>query len=111
VAVAAYLLGITLATLLACSDSFELVIAALVALVVIVVAAGYRIGRWWALLLALGTLLGALVSDVFWQLEWEPYDRAGEDEPLPATISAILVYAPAAAALLAAGVGARKLSR
>jgi hypothetical protein len=80
-----------------------------VAAVILLVGAGYAVGAWRALLLAVAVFAGLLASDVLWQLDWAPYDRAGEREPLPATFVAVF-YVPVALLLIAAGVGVRKLT-
>jgi hypothetical protein len=105
----AWFVAIALATLLLASDVGALVMTGVVAAVILLVAAGYAIGAWRALLLALAVFAGLLASDVLWQLDWAPYDRADEREPLPATFG-IVFYVPIAPLLIAAGVGLRRLT-
>jgi hypothetical protein len=101
--------AIALATLLLACDVDAVSLAGLVAGVVLLLAAGYTIGGWRALLLSLAVIVGLLASDVLWELDWAPYDRADLREPLPATFSAVF-YVPVAMVLIALGVAGRRLT-
>ena len=105
-----FVLPIALAALLYNCDFLPLAIAAQVALIVLLVAAGFAIARWRALWLAFAVLPGTIAADVFLIVEWAPFDHEDAYEPLPITPFAILAL-PIFAVLIALGVRAGKLRR
>jgi hypothetical protein len=60
----------------------------------------------WATIL----VASALVADVLWQLDWEPFNRADVYEPLPVT-PFVMIALPIPMAVVAVGVGVGALWR
>jgi hypothetical protein len=67
---------------------------------------GHLRAVWWAVLL----FASALVADILWWLDWDPFDRSDDYEPI-AQFPFVLIGLPLPMVLIAAGVGARRLWR
>jgi hypothetical protein len=87
-------------------DSQTLATTAFGATVVLLLVVGFVEGHlravWWAALL----LASALAADILWWLDWDPFDRSDDGEPI-AQFPFVLIGLPIPMALIAAGVGAR----
>lgn len=92
------------------ADEQTLAMTAFAATIVLLFVVGFVEGRlravWWAVLL----LASALTADIFWWLNWNPFDRSDDWEPI-AQFPFVLIGLPIPMALIAAGVGARWLWR
>jgi hypothetical protein len=80
--------------------------ATIVLLLVVGFVEGHLRAVWWAALL----LASALAADILWWLDWDPFDRSDDYEPI-AQFPYVLIGLPIPMALIAAGVGARWLWR
>jgi hypothetical protein len=80
--------------------------ATIVLLLVVGFVEGHLRAVWWAALL----LASALAADILWWLDWDPFDRSDDYEPI-AQFPFVLIGLPIPMALIAAGVGARWLWR
>jgi hypothetical protein len=91
-------------------DNQTLATIAFGATVVLLLVVGFVEGHvravWWAALL----LASALAADILWWLDWDPFDRSDDGEPI-AQFPFVLIGLPIPMALIAAGVGARRLWR
>jgi hypothetical protein len=103
-------LALLVGAVLAFCDPDGLATVGVLTVLAALVAIGALDRRFRAVLWAFLVVLGALISDVFWQLGWAPFDRADQHEPLPVTF-AVLLAIPAPMLLIAAGVGLGRLAR
>ena len=105
-----HVVGLFVCGVLVFADEQTLAAIAIGATVVLLFAIGYVEGHfravWWAAVL----LMSAIAADVLWQLDWDPFDRAGEYEPT-AQAPFVLIGLPLPMAVVAAGVAARWLWR
>jgi hypothetical protein len=92
------------------ADARALAIAAGGATILLLVATGLMEGNlravWWAAVL----VLSAVTADILWQLDWAPFDRSDQYEPI-AQFPFVLIGVPLLMGLIAAGVAARWLWR
>ena len=77
---------------------------------IVVIAIGIAEGHLRAVGWAIVFLASALAADVLWMLEFPPFDRDAEYEPLPQS-PFILISLPIPIALIAIGVGIRWIWR
>jgi hypothetical protein len=104
-----------IAALFACGllmfvDESSVAVAAFFATVALLLATGFTEGHIRALWWAAAFLASAIVADVLWQLDFAPFDRDDQREPLPASLF-VLIGLPVPMAIIALGVGARWLWR
>ena len=71
---------------------------------------GFVEGRLRAVVWAAVLVASAFLADVLWQLDWEPFNRSEDYEPLPQT-PFVLIALPVPMAAIAIGVGAAALRR
>jgi hypothetical protein len=92
------------------ADAQTLATAALVATILLLFATGFVDGDlravWWAAV----PVMSALTADVLWQLDWDPFDRSDDYEPI-AQFPFVLVGLPLLTAIIGAGVAVRWLWR
>jgi hypothetical protein len=92
------------------ADAQTLATAALGATILLLFATGFAEGNlravWWAAVL----VVSALTADILWQLDWDPFDRSDEYEPI-AQFPFVLIGLPLLMALIAVGVAVRWLWR
>jgi hypothetical protein len=92
------------------ADAQTLATAALGATILLLLATGFVEGNlravWWAAVL----VMSALTADVLWQLDWDPFDRSDDYEPI-AQFPFVLIGLPLLMAVIAAGVAVRWLWR
>jgi hypothetical protein len=92
------------------ADAQTLAIAALGATILLVLATGFVEGNlravWWAAVL----VMSALTADILWLLDWDPFDRSDDYEPI-AQFPFVLIGLPLLMAAIAAGVAVRWLWR
>jgi hypothetical protein len=92
------------------ADDEALSVTGVGATAVLLFATGYIEGRlravWWAWVL----VLSAFTGDALWQLDWGPFDRSDQYEPI-GQFPFVVIGLPLLMALIAAGVAARRLSR
>jgi hypothetical protein len=102
--------GLFVCGVLVFADAQTLATAALGATILLLVAMGFVEGNlravWWAAVL----VASALTADVLWQLDWDPFDRSDDYEPI-AQFPFVLIGLPLLMALIAAGVAVRWLWR
>ncbi len=90
------------------ADASALSIPAFAATIVLLLALGFRHGHLRAVGGAWVVLASAVVADVLWQLNWEPFNRSGEYEAI-AQSPFVLIGLPVPMAIVAVGVAARAL--
>jgi hypothetical protein len=92
------------------ADAQTLAIAAFGATILLLVATGFLEGSvravWWAAV----PVISALAADILWQLDWAPFDRSDQYEPI-AQFPFVLIGVPLLMGLIAAGVAVRWLWR
>ena len=92
------------------ADAQTLATAALGATILLLFATGFVEGNLRAVWRAAVLLMSALTADLLWQLDWDPFDRSDEYEPI-AQFPFVLLGVPLLMALIAVGVAARWLWR
>jgi hypothetical protein len=102
-------------TLFACgvlifADERAVGVPAFFATVALLFATGFVQGHVRAVLWAVVCLASAIVADVLWQLDLAAFDRDAEYEPIPVS-PFVLIGLPVPMAIIALGVGARRLWR
>jgi hypothetical protein len=102
--------GLYVCGVLVFADDSALAAAAAVATIVLLLVTGFREGHlravWWAAVL----LMSAITADALWLLDWDPFDRSEQYEPIGQS-PFVLIGLPLPMALIAAGVAARRLWR
>ena len=92
------------------ADAQTLATAALGATILLLLATGFVEGNlravWWAAVL----VTSALTADILWLLDWDPFDRSEDYEPI-AQFPFVLIGLPLLMAVIAAGVAVRWLWR
>jgi hypothetical protein len=92
------------------ADAQTLATGALGATILLLFATGFVEGNlravWWAAVL----VMSALTADILWQLDWDPFDRSDEYEPI-AQFPFVLLGVPLLMAFIATGVAVRWLWR
>ncbi len=78
--------------------------------VALLLATGFAEGHLRAVFWAVVVLLSAVAADVAWLLDWEPFDRSEDYEPI-GQAPFVLIGLPVLMAIVAAGVGGRWLWR
>ena len=78
------------------------------ATIVMLVAIGFVERRLRAVAWAVVLLASALVADVLWQFDWEPFNRSEDYEAIPQT-PFVFIALPIPMAIIAVGVGAGAL--
>jgi hypothetical protein len=99
-----------LAGVLVFCDVSALAWAGLIATVVTLFTVGFLERRLRAVAWAAILVASAFVADVLWQLDWEPFNRSEDYEPLAQT-PFVLIGLPIPMTMVAAGVGAGALWR
>ena len=102
--------GLFVCGVLVFADDETLSAVAFGATMVLLFAVGFAQGRlravWWATVL----VMSALTADALWQLDWEPFDRSDQYEPI-GQFPFVVIGLPLLMALIAAGVATRRLWR
>ena len=102
--------GLFASGVLAFADDESLRIVAFAATTALLIATGFVEGRLAAVRWAAVLVLSALTADALWQLDWEPFDRSDQYEPI-GQFPFVLIGLPVLMALVAVGVVARWLWR
>ena len=92
------------------ADERAVGVPAFVATVALLFATGVVQRHIRAVLWAVVFLASAIVADVLWQLDFAPFDRGADYEPIPVS-PFVLIGLPVPMAIIALGVGARSLWR
>jgi hypothetical protein len=92
------------------ADTQTLATAALGATILLLFATGFAEGNLRAVLWAAVLVMSALTADILWLLDWDPFDRSDDYEPI-AQFPFLLIGLPLLMAFIAAGVAIRWLWR
>ena len=103
-------IALLLTGVLAFSDVRALAWAGFYAAIVTLVVIGFVERRLRAVAWAVILVASALVADVLWQLDWEPFNRSEDYEAIPQT-PFVFIGLPIPMAIIALGVGAGALWR
>lgn len=107
---ARHVVGSFVCGVLVFADDEALAAAAFAATIVLLLVIGFAEGHlravWWGAVF----LASAIAADVLWRLDWDPFDRADEYEPI-AQAPFVLLGLPLPMAVIAAGVAGRWLWR
>ena len=92
------------------ADDETLAAAGLGATIVLLFATGFVEGRLRAVGWAWVLVISAFTGDALWQLDWDPFDRSDQYEPI-GQFPFVVIGLPLLMVLIAAGVAARRLWR